>query len=151
MINNYLGKLEVNNEDMGFTDIYVPFLDYPIHHIYISEETAANEKALEAFDKFLNNLEMRINEGYSILKETDDSDFVSYFEFFQEEVPDVFEIDNSQTLSKEDKVEYLKVCGLASHGSEDNQYFVIDFTIGYDQLLALKFNKTTEVEIAWES
>ncbi|MEG0328398.1 MAG: DUF2004 domain-containing protein [Erysipelothrix sp.] len=110
-----------------------------------------DEAALEQFNSLLNELETNINEGFKVLSETDDSDVRDYFEFYLEEIPEVFEVDNPQNLSQSEMTDCLKVHAVASHCNGEHQFFVIDYTLGYDQLLALKFDKGGIIQIAWES
>lgn len=75
-----------------------------------------------------------------------------YIDFYLEEVPDIFETDTPNNLSMREKIERLQLKGMSSHGDKENQHFVVEFTLGYDQLLCVNFDSDLiPKSIIWES
>ncbi len=146
-------NLEIlENEDFGLYGTVPSGFDNEVS-LFISEDTVTNDialnKAIEFFDKanhwntYCRNL---------FIENSEDSVVKDYFDFYKEEIPEVFEADNLKMLSLSDMVNLLKLTGMSSHNSESEQIFIVDFTLGYDQLLSLSFNADIEFRnIAWES
>lgn len=62
----------------------------------------------------------------------------------------MFEAYKTKALTLADKVNLLQFKGMASHGFGDGQTFVVDFTLGYDQILCIEFHSDFEYSnIAW--
>lgn len=146
-------NLEIpENEDFGLYGTVPDGFDNEVS-LFISEDTIARDtalnKAIEFFDKANYwNIHCR----NILIENSGDSDVKDYFDFYKEEVPEVFEIDNVEMLTISDMVNLLKLTGMSSHNSASDQILAVDFTLGYDQLLSVSFNADIEFRnIAWES
>lgn len=146
-------NLEIpENEDFGLYEIVPKGFDNEVS-LFISEKTITNDTALkkagEFFDKavYWNTYCRKL-----FIENSADSSVKEYFEFYKEEVPEVFEAYNTKTLTLADKVNLLQFTGMASHDCDDEQTFVVDFTLGYDQILCVEFDSHFKFSnIAWEN
>lgn len=142
--------------DVGFFDI-IPEGFCHVVDLYLSEETVAEgnsiEKAAQFFDKAANWDAFCRKLFLSFEEDSEEHGTVmEYFEFYQEEVPEVFGVEDVSALSFAEMVNHLAFKSMASHGLGDAQQFVVDFTLGYDQLLCVKFDgESNYLDIAWES
>lgn len=120
--------------------------------MYVSEVTIKNEESLKKFALFLENLQSYFLKSKEILSSSDDSDIDEFFDFYKEEIPEVFGQTPPVTLTKKQLVKLLRLKGIATHGAGADQQFVLDFTLGYDQLLCVKYDANLQFSnIAWES
>ncbi|MGI6153254.1 MAG: hypothetical protein ACOYJB_05375 [Christensenellaceae bacterium] len=140
----------------GFYDITPEGFDHVVS-LFLDDEAVKDDKAIEnaarffdrvhEWDAFGRNAFMSAEEG------SEDADMIQeYFDFFREEVPEVFDAEDVAALSVPDMVKKLKLRGMAACGNGDAQTFWVDFTLGYDQLLCVHFNHESKFDhIAWES
>lgn len=142
--------------DVGFYDIVPEGFNHAVH-LYLSEQTVAEdnaiEKAAQFFDKAAHWDAFCRKIFLSLDKEGEEFETVEeYFEFYKEEVPEIFGVEDVSALSLADMVNHLVFNSMASHESGDEQHFVIDFTLGYDQILCIEFdNEYSYAHISWES
>lgn len=140
------------NEDFGLYETVPEGFDNKVS-LFISEKTITNDTALKKAGEFFDKAVYW--DAYCrklFIENSADSDVEGYFEFYKEEVPEVFEAYKTKALTLADKVNLLQFKGMASHSCEDEQTFVVDFTLGYDQILCVEFNSDFEYSsIAWES
>ena len=140
------------DEDFGLYETVPKGFDNEVS-LFISKDTITNDTALKKAGEFFDNAVYWNTYCRKLFIENSaDSDVEGYFEFFEEEVPEVFEAYKTKTLILADKVNLLQFEGMASHGFGDEQTFVVDFTLGYDQILCVEFQSDFEYSnIAWES
>lgn len=142
--------------DAGFYDIVPEGFSHAVD-LYLSEETIADNNAIENaaqffdkavhWDSFCRKTFLSLNKGFEEFKTVKE-----YFEFYKEEVPEVFGVEDVSALSLADMVSCLVFKSMASHESGDEQIFIVDFTLGYDQLLCVAFDKEyRSISISWES
>lgn len=142
--------------DMGVYDIIPEGFSQEIE-LYLSEETISDDKAIARAAKFFDKVVYLDKKCRKIMLSCNDESeenetIVEYFNFYKDEAPDVFEVDDVSTLSLEDMVNFLTLKGMASHENGDDQYFVVDFTLGEDQILCISFdNEYNYMDISWES
>lgn len=142
--------------DAGFYDIIPEGFHHAVN-LYLSEGTVAEfeaiEKAAQFFDKaafwntFCRNILISFEEGseeYQIVAE--------YFEFYKDEVPEVFDVEDASVLTLTEMVDLLTLESMASHENGVEQHFVVDFTLGYDQILCVIFDNANNYKnISWDS
>lgn len=144
------------NDDVGFYDIIPEGFNHEIY-LYLSKETVADDEAVkksaEFFDKVLHWDTFCREIFLSFDEDSEEHRTVKeYFAFYKEEIPEVFNTEDISALSLADMVNHLKLQSMASHESGDAQNFVVDFTLGYDQILCVKFNNEGNyLSISWES
>lgn len=142
--------------DIGFYDRIPNGFHHEVY-LYLSEETVADhtatEKAAEFFDKapewdvFCRKTFLSFEEESAEHKTVKE-----YFDCYKEEIPEAFGAEDVSALTLTDMINLLKFKSMASHGSGEEQSFIVDFTLGYDQILCVKFNIDEKVDsIAWES
>lgn len=142
--------------DVGFFDIIPEGFKHEVY-LYLGEETVADDKAIETAAQFFDKAVYWDSFCRKIfLSFEEDSEeyetITQYFEFYTDEVPDVFDIDDVSALSLADMVSRLIFKSMASHENGDEQHFVVDFTLGYDQLLCVNFDSESHyVNVSWES
>lgn len=143
-------------DDIGFYDTIPQGFDHAVS-LYLGKETVKDDKAVEKaaaffdqaahWDSLCRSIFLAIEE-YAEGDETVEE----YFDFYKEEVPEVFDTEDVDALSLEDMVNKLELVSMASHESGNEQNFVVDFTLGYDQILCAEFDSNSEFQfIAWES
>lgn len=142
--------------DMGFYNIIPEGFNHEVF-LYLSEETVADNKAIEKaaqfFDKavywdtFCRKTFLSFDEESEEYKTVE-----AYFNCYKDEVPNVFNVEDVSVLSLADMVNHLIFLSMASHGNGEEQHFVVDFTLGYDQILCVSFDsKQNYMYISWES
>lgn len=144
------------DKDAGFYDTIPLGYDHPVS-LYLGEETVKNDEAIERAAIFFDRIAEWDNfcrEAFiSVKEDSEDVEMIGeYFSFYQDEVPEVFGVDNVSLLSLPDMVKKLTLKQMATHGIGTEQYFTIDFTLGYDQLLCAYFDCNSNLDhLAWES
>lgn len=140
------------DEDFGLYETVPKGFDNEVS-LFISKKTIMNDTALKKAGEFFDKADYwNIYCRKLFIENSADSDVEEYFEFFEEEVPEVFEAYRTKALTLADKVNLLQFKGMASHGFGNGQTFVVDFTLGYDQILCVEFHSDFEYSnIAWES
>ncbi|MDL2233462.1 DUF2004 domain-containing protein [Ruminococcaceae bacterium OttesenSCG-928-L11] len=144
------------NKDVGFYDITPAGFEHVIS-LYLGRETVKEDAAIGRaavffdraahWDTFCREAFLAAEEGGE-----DEEMIAEYFDFYREEVPEVFGVEDVSALSLPEMVKSLTLAGMATHGSGPEQRFNVDFTLGYDQLLCVYFNSDGEFDrIAWES
>ncbi len=121
-------------------------------NIYIDNEVIKCEKSLEKVTGFLDNIDdidlicrAKFNEDKSEM-------VTSYFDFFKEEAPDVFGTDEVSELTLHQMVSKLELVGINCHETTEGLLIVVDYSLGYDQLLCVNFDGNhTLLDIGWES
>ena len=143
-------------EAAGFYDI-IPQGYTKVVSLFLSKETVADDEAIQKAAVFFDRVQewdafgraafLSAEEGSE-----DDEMVAEYFDFYKEEAPDVFGDVDISALTLADMVNGLELCGMATHGCGEGQHFVVDFTLGYDQMLCVSFDVNSECKnIAWES
>ncbi len=149
------GTLEYQaTENTGFSGIAPVGFDNEVF-VYFGSDTTANDEAVDNAIRFIDdlvNIDLKCREIIeNIAKLGEDLTVDEYFEFYKEEVPDVFGVSDISELSTKAMVDKLVLCSVAAHNTDDVQY-VVDYTLGYDQLLCINFNHNKEFShISWES
>ena len=125
--------------------------------LYLSTDTVKDDDAIAKAAAFFD----RVHEWDAFGKnaflcageDAEDADMVAeYFDFYREEAPDVFDVEDVAALSLSDMVARLQLSGMGTHGSGVKQVFNVDFTLGYDQLLSVYFDGDSKFShMAWES
>lgn len=142
--------------DMGVFDLIPEGFSHEVN-LYLSKETLADDKAIEKAAQFFDKAVYWDSECrkifLSFVKESEEYETVEeYFNFYKDEVPDVFEVEDVSTLSLADMVNCLIFKSMASHENGDEQHFVVDFTLGYDQILCVRFDcEYNYMYISWDS
>ena len=143
-------------KDIGFYNITPQGYEHIIS-LYLSKETVKDDvsiaKAADFFDK-LHHWDTFCRDVFASVEEDgEDAEMIAeYFDFYKEEVPEVFGDSDISKLSIADMIKSLKLVNMSSHGSENTQKFVVDFTLGYDQILCVHFDNDSNLNyIAWES
>lgn len=142
--------------DVGFYDIIPEGFEHEVF-LYLGEETVeddkATEKAAQFFDKAVHWDSYCRETFLSYPKDSKEYETITqYFEFYKDEAPEVFGVEDISTLSLTDMVNCLLFKTMASHESGNEQHFVIDFTLGYDQLLCANFDgESNLVSVSQES
>lgn len=144
------------DDDAGFYDITPAGFDHVVS-LYLGGETVKDDQAIARAAAFFD----RVTEWDALCrrafasapKDSEDYEMVmEYFDFYKDEVPEVFGVDDASTLSLADMIKCLKLAHMGTHGSSDKQVFNVDFTLGYDQLLCGYFDNAGKLDhIAWES
>lgn len=142
--------------DVGFYDIIPEGFKHEVY-LYLGEETVVDDKAIEKAAQFFDKAVYW--DGFcrkTLLSFEEDSEehetITQYFEFYKDEVPVVFDVEDVSALSLADMVSRLIFKSMASHEDGDEQHFVVDITLGYDQLLYVNFDSESNyVNITWES
>ncbi len=139
-------------DDDGFFDGVSPKNFHANINIYIENEVIKCEKSLEKVTQFLDNIDdidLICREKFN----EDKSEMVtSYFDFFKEEAPDVFGTDEVSELTLHQMVSKLELVGINCHETTEGLLIVVDYSLGYDQLLCVSFDGNhTLLDISWES
>ncbi|MFV0393896.1 MAG: hypothetical protein ACK5LC_05825 [Coprobacillaceae bacterium] len=148
------GIFEVDDsKDVGiFKDMNNNLLERNISHLYISKSTLSDDDSINKTITFFDNIDQWNQIGRQYLEESNDEEINKYFDFYIEEVPEVFKTNEPKKLTKKEKINSLILYSMASHGSKKEQKFVLNFTLGYDQILCLKFDTEFKIiGVAWES
>ena len=143
-------------DDAGFYDITPKGFDHVVS-LYLGSETTKNDDAVKKAAQFFD----RVSEWDEfcrrafIAAEEGSEEYVmimEYFDFYREEVPQVFGTEDVFTLSLPEMVKGLVLNHMGAHGSGTEQRFNVDFTLGYDQLLSVYFDSDSRFDhMAWES
>lgn len=142
--------------DIGFYNIIPEGFSHEVD-LYLSEETVADNKAIEKAAQFFDKAVYWDTACRKIFlsfdKESEEYETVKeYFNFYRDEVPDVFEVEDVSILSLVDMVDCLIFKSMASHENGGEQHFVVDFTLGYDQILCVSFDcEHNYMYISWDS
>lgn len=142
--------------DVGFYDIIPEGFSHEVY-LYISGETVSDDKAIEKAAQFFDRAvywDAVCREIFLFLDEESEEyrTVGAFFEFYKDEIPEVFEAEDVSSLSLADMVNRLAFKSMASHANGDEQSFIVDYTLGYDQVLCVKFDSKCNYEsIAWES
>lgn len=144
------------NTDVGFYDTVPEGFQHPVR-LYLSLKTVQDNSALTTAGQFFDRVKEwdTLCRGAFLNTERDSEDWEmvqEYFDFYKDEAPEVFGVPCPEGLTLDQMVNSLALQSMASHGSGKGQYFVVDFTLGYDQLLCAYFKKDFCLDhIAWES
>lgn len=144
------------DKDAGFYDITPKGFDHVVS-LYLGSETVKDDEAIAKAAQFFDRLsewdDFCRNVFISAEKGSEDNVMVmEYFNFYREEVPQVFGVEDAASLSLADMVKSLSLSHMGTHGSGAEQRFNVDFTLGYDQLLCAYFDSESNLDhIAWES
>lgn len=142
--------------DMGVYDIIPEGFSQEVE-LYLSEETIADDKAIKKAAKFFDKVAYWDSKCRKLIrsfdKENEEYETIEeYFNFYKDEAPELFEVDDVSALTFSDMVKCLTLKSMASHENGEDQYFVVDFTLGDDQILCFSFdNKYEYMDISWES
>lgn len=145
-----------SNKDAGFFNITPVGYAHPVR-LFLGSETTNDKNAIAKAAEFFDNIHKwdvfcRHYFTNANSSEEDKAEVQEYFDFYLEEVPQVFNTPAPQDLALSQKVNSLVLTAMASHGNGEAQTFVVDFTLGYDQLLCIYFNANGEFKCqAWES
>lgn len=143
-------------EDAGFYDVTPVGFNHVVS-LYLSSETVKDDasiaKAAAFFDRLHEWNDFCRNAFISANQDSEDSEMIKeYFNFYKEEVPEVFEVEDPSELSLAGMVQTLQLAGMGTHGSGAGQHYHVDFTLGYDQLLSVYFDSDGNFDhMAWES
>jgi len=140
-----------DSEGIGFYDITPTGFDHVVS-LYISDETVGDDAAIARAGAFFDEIVRWDQECRQLFSTTENEAVTSYFDFHRDEVPDVFGVPDAESLSLADMVGCLALEGMASHGDAEHQQFVVDFTLGCDEILCVFYTSDWQVDhIAWES
>ncbi len=155
IISKLFGVLECSDtEDVGFYDITPIGFSHEVF-IYLGSGVTASEAAVDSAVSFLDDLasidlkcrEIIENEYANV----EDATVQEYFDFYKENVPAVFNTLDISSLTIKEMIDKLVIHQIGIHKDDEIEY-VVDYTLGYDQLLCVKFDEKKEFEnIAWES
>lgn len=144
------------DKDAGFYDITPKGFEHAVS-LYLGSETVKDDMAIENAARFFD----RVNEWNSFCRDMFQSvqecsaDFnmvMEYFDFYRDQVPEVFGVADAEALSLPEMVNCLKLDHMGTHGSGSGQEYHVDFTLGYDQLLCVYFDSESKFNhMAWES
>ncbi len=147
------GVLTIDSKDEdAFFDNVSPKNFHANVNIYIDNEVIKCQKSLEKVTGFLDNIDdidlfcrAKFNE--------DKSAFVTdYFNFFKEEASDVFGSEDVSCLTLSKMVSKLELVGINCHETTEGLQIVVDYSLGYDQLLCAAFDREyTLLNLSWES
>lgn len=138
-------------EEAVFSDLHLLGYAKPVS-LYLSAETTGDDRSaknaaaffdqVRDWDKLCRKIFLSFHPGseeYALLE--------GYFKFFREEFPK-----DLGDASRADLVKRLRLKGMAAHEQGDNQRFVVDFTLGYFQILCAQFDHAHKFTgLSWDN